>query len=235
MNILIQTTQNVVLTYPLANVGVRIAAFVLDLVIVLFFYFGLIITVLGRSEIAQILLSALLFLTYHLLFEVFMNGQSPGKKIVNIQVVSLDGRSPSLDQLLIRWSFRLLDIGVSFGLAGLFFAVSSSLQQKLGDVLAGTIVVNKKSLQHPGLHTLVKLNQAEKGHINPLLKKYSDEDMIIVKTLLARVRSYDTIENKSLLRKMANKIKEDLKETDQTTDAETYLNKILHDYIIITR
>ena len=90
MNILIQTTQNVVLTYPLANVGVRIAAFVLDLVIVLFFYFGLIFTVFGQSEIAQILLSALLFMTYHLLFEVFMNGQSPGKKIVNIQVVSLD-------------------------------------------------------------------------------------------------------------------------------------------------
>ena len=96
-------------------------------------------------------------------------------------------------------------------------------------------MVNKNFLQHPGLHTLIKLNQVEKGHINPLLKQYSDEDMILVKTLLSRVRAYDTVENKSLLRKMANKIKQDLKETDQTEDAETYLNRILHDYIIITR
>ncbi len=235
MNILIQTTQNVVLTYPLANIGVRIAAFVLDLVIVIFFYFGLILTIFGRSEISQILLSALLFMTYHLLFEVFMNGQTPGKKIVNIQVVSMDGTSPTIEQLFIRWSFRLLDLGVSFGTVGLFFAMSSTLHQKLGDLLAGTIVVNKNFLQHPGLHTLIKLNQVEKGHINPLLKQYSDEDMILVKTLLSRVRAYDTVENKSLLRKMANKIKQDLKETDQTEDAETYLNRILHDYIIITR
>jgi uncharacterized RDD family membrane protein YckC len=61
-----------------------------------------------REEWAVILFS-LPILTYHLLFEIMMNGQSLGKKAMSIKVITIDGGQPSISQYLIRWIFRLAD------------------------------------------------------------------------------------------------------------------------------
>src|SRR5690606_12144860 len=55
-------------------------------------------------EMLLILIPAFL---YHLIFEILMNGQSPGKKIVGIKVISMTGSNPSISQYLIRWSLGL--------------------------------------------------------------------------------------------------------------------------------
>ena len=56
------------------------------------------------------LIYTLPMLLYHLLFEVFNNGQSIGKASLRIRVVKLDGSQPDLGSLLIRWLLRILDI-----------------------------------------------------------------------------------------------------------------------------
>lgn len=234
MNVFIRTTQNVELVYPLADFFVRLAAFILDLIFTAALYL-IFIYVFSEWEVIQILLVIIFFFLYHISFEIFLNGQSPGKKIVKIQVVSLDGNPANLQQLLIRWSFRLLDIGFTLGSLGALAIISSPLKQKLGDSLAGTIVINKNYGARNKLDTLTKLNEVKKDHIHPGLKKYTDEEMLVIKNLLARSKAYPTLENKELVRKMAHTIKMDLGETDHLEPAETYLNRTLNDYIIITR
>src|ERR1035438_1277217 len=52
------------------------------------------------------IIEGLPILFYHLICEITMNGQSIGKKAMNIQVIAQDGGQPSLSQYLIRWMFR---------------------------------------------------------------------------------------------------------------------------------
>src|ERR1700733_11419099 len=51
-------------------------------------------------------------LLYHPACEIFLNGQSFGKKIMHAKVIAADGGHPSLSQYLIRWIFRLADFPV---------------------------------------------------------------------------------------------------------------------------
>lgn len=234
MNVFIRTSQNVELEYPLADFFVRLAAFILDVIFSVALYL-IFLFMFSNWEVMQILLVILFFFLYHISFEIFLNGQSPGKKIVRIQVVSLDGNPATLEQLLMRWSFRLIDIGFTLGSLGAMAIISSPLKQKLGDSLAGTIVINKNYGAKNKLDTLTKLNELKKDHIQPDLKKYTDEEMLVIKNLLLRSKTYPTLENTELIRKMANTIKTNLGENDNDESAEKYLHRILNDYIIITR
>lgn len=234
MNVFIRTSQNVELEYPLADFFVRLAAFILDVIFSVALYL-IFLFMFSNWEVMQILLVILFFFLYHISFEIFLNGQSPGKKIVRIQVVSLDGNPATLEQLLMRWSFRLIDIGFTLGSLGAMAIISSPLKQKLGDSLAGTIVINKNYGAKNKLDTLTKLNELKKDHIQPGLKKYTDEEMLVIKNLLLRSKTYPTFENTELIRKMANTIKTNLGENDNDESAEKYLHRILNDYIIITR
>src|SRR5829696_3863260 len=58
---------------------------------------------------AMSLLLILPFILYHLVLEATMKGQSIGKKIMGIKVVSENGGRPSLGQLIIRWLIRTSD------------------------------------------------------------------------------------------------------------------------------
>src|SRR5690606_25788624 len=102
----VRTTQNVVIDYPVASLGDRILAYFID-VLIMVAYIILIFLVIGFGEIGSIaiiisLISIPLFL-YHLLFEIFMNGQSPAKRQMNIKVVRLDGTPPTIGNYIIRW------------------------------------------------------------------------------------------------------------------------------------
>jgi uncharacterized RDD family membrane protein YckC len=80
---------------------------------------------------------------YHLLLEIMMNGQSIGKKAMHIKVITLEGGQPSISQYIIRWMFRLFDIGLFF-IPGFFSVVLTERSQRVGDIIAGTIVIDTK-------------------------------------------------------------------------------------------
>src|SRR5690606_17446043 len=54
-------------------------------------------------------------LLYSVVCEVLMHGQTVGKKLFNIRVISLTGGEPSLSQYLIRWMFRAFEWPFFFG------------------------------------------------------------------------------------------------------------------------
>lgn len=146
----IQTTQNVRIDYDLATLGDRFFAWLIDYLIILAYgitLFFIITNMVFSGEnitdnhvaIALLLFSIPVF-CYHVFFEIFMNGQTPGKRALRIKVVKLDGSQPSIGAYLMRWLSRIIEFSLLPGLA--MFAYMFSLKgQRIGDRGAGTTVV----------------------------------------------------------------------------------------------
>lgn len=140
----VRTTQNVVIDYPLAGLGDRILAYLIDGLILIAYSalcWGAFELLDLRSEWVNTLIITIPYLLYHLLFEIFMDGQSPGKRQRKIKVVRLDGTSPSIGNYLLRWFFRLIEVMLLQGALAMVTIASSKKGQRLGDLVAGTTVV----------------------------------------------------------------------------------------------
>ncbi|MBS1557880.1 MAG: RDD family protein [Bacteroidetes bacterium] len=145
----VRTTQNVIIHYPVASVGERILAYLIDRIIQLVYILAT-ATLLVRLGIQQIwiwgIVLALPVLLFSLLFEIFMDGQTPGKRLVKIQVVRLDGTRATIGGYILRWLFALVDFGVLGGAIAVMVVAAGGKGQRLGDVVAGTTVIK---LAHP--------------------------------------------------------------------------------------
>lgn len=75
---------------------------------------------------------------YSFLFELFNNGQSPGKMIMKLRVVHQDGTTPTIGSYFLRWLLFGLD---SISGIGILTMLLSRHSQRLGDLAAGTIVI----------------------------------------------------------------------------------------------
>ena len=84
-----------------------------------------------------------IYLLYHPVIELAMRGQTPGKRYAGVQVVGRDGRPPGIRAILIRNALRLVD-SLPFGYAvGLVTSVITTDRVRLGDLLAGTRLVER--------------------------------------------------------------------------------------------
>jgi len=140
----VRTAQNVFIHYPVASIGDRILAHLLDSLIKALYFFAVFVLLIntGLRELWLIyILFALPFIFYTLAFEIFMNGQTPGKRALNIQVVKLDGTPPSVGSYIVRWLFALLEFSISSGIIAVLTVLITGKGQRLGDVVAGTSVV----------------------------------------------------------------------------------------------
>jgi len=144
----ITTSQNIDIDYEVAGLGERIIARVIDLAILSALYFGCIILAAMFSQgsetafVVVAIINGLIWLFYDLLFEILMNGQSIGKRIMKIRVISLDGSRPSFGQYLLRWLFRIVDfLIIEPGLVALIAAAVSEKPQRIGDIVAGTMLI----------------------------------------------------------------------------------------------
>jgi uncharacterized RDD family membrane protein YckC len=76
------------------------------------------------------------------------SGRTPAMRWLGLRVVGLDGRDASLGQLGARWLMLLVD-AMLFGLVGLVAMLATPHRQRLGDVLAGTVVVRAPGWMAP--------------------------------------------------------------------------------------
>jgi uncharacterized RDD family membrane protein YckC len=111
----ILTPQNIELEYDLASVGDRIVATIVDRLILI--AYAIILMVIAtqanfNGDVMQlfIFVVSLPAIFYSLLCEVFMNGQTIGKRVMKIKVISINGNQPSFSQFLMRWLFRIIDL-----------------------------------------------------------------------------------------------------------------------------
>jgi uncharacterized membrane protein SpoIIM required for sporulation/uncharacterized RDD family membrane protein YckC len=152
----IETPEHVVLEFELAGIGSRAAAVVYDALLV----FLLILLTSFAADLVGLLpalsgawaMSLLVLIWfgiiwgYFLLFEAFGGGRTPGKRRVGLRVVMETGHPISVRAAALRNLVRLVDIQpAGASLVGLSFVFFQRHNKRLGDLVAGTIVVRDQS------------------------------------------------------------------------------------------
>jgi uncharacterized RDD family membrane protein YckC len=232
----IQTTQHTELEYTLAGVGDRLIAYLIDLLLYMTYGIGLAVVMMNTSLLnfwngAWVIVLILPILFYQLLCEIFMNGQSIGKRIRSIRVISLDGNQPSIGQYLIRWLFRIVDDMIGTGVVAIVSISLSEKAQRLGDMLAGTTVVRTKTST---VFDDTLFMEADGAHepVFPQVIRLKDRDVNMLKEVIRRVRS-DPERHQSLLEKACARTL-DVLGVDTDLASLDFLEAVIRDYNHIT-
>lgn len=138
-------------TLDFAGLGTRAYAYICDLIfrIILIVSIGLFSIQLSAASFSEGIVPIieshqyLLFfwVLYHPVIECLWSGQTPGKKIAGIQVVTKRGQVPSIGATLLRNILRVIDMLPGTYLVGIIFCLGSKVQLRLGDILTNTMVV----------------------------------------------------------------------------------------------
>ena len=175
------------------------------------------------------------FAFYHLVFEIVNNGQSPGKQILKIKVVTLHGRTAKPQDYFLRWIFRILEITSSLGIMAILYISSTEKNQRIGDMLARTTVIKLRSNQLYNLNALVQMGEKEREITYPKVVMYNDTDMMLVKDAMRRHKKHPNKENKKFISTLARRISKDLDTNVDQAKPTKFLETVLFDYIKLTR
>ncbi len=263
-SIKIETNQNVILEWATATTFERIAAFFIDVFILFLYFFAL--TKFTSFEFLNVFnteknLILYEFLTnifvyspiffYDLFFEVFNSGKTPGKMLLKIQVIKINGEPAGFQEYAVRWLMKPIDnygnyiiimlvsdvfpkeltnvLNVFLAIPiGIFAILSISINkngQRIGDFLAGTAVV-KRSSGFSLADTILKKTPSnyEVKYHNVL--KLSDKDVRLIKETL---EYYSKTKDTKYIKKLSDKAQEFL-EIDYIDEPIVFLHRLMGDY-----
>ena len=235
-NFQIETAQNVSIQQNVASVGTRIGSYLIDGLIIVGYYviaiwiFELLDLSLGMDEWVVYLLLGLPVFFYSLLFEVLMNGQTPGKYFNKIRVVKIDGSKPTFGSYVLRWMLRLIDIGLASGSVALLTILLNGKGQRLGDIAAGTTVITEKK-RITIEDTLVTDIPLDYTPTFPQVTMLSDTDIQTIKELY---RSAKRKGNHGVIVKLHNKII-DITEIKTELKPIEFVDIVINDYNYYTQ
>jgi uncharacterized RDD family membrane protein YckC len=220
----IETPENVSFRYDVAGIGSRFIGALVDtllvglllalLNVVIFFLLG----VFGNEELflfglegdigwvaglllaIYALLNFALFWGYYMLFELLLNGQTPGKRVARTRVVRLDGEPAGMTEVAIRNLVRIVDFLPTLYAVGLVTMFLNDQARRLGDFAAGTLVVRDDasirlaSLGAPARPAgerpparIEPLGGAAPAALAPLhLRRLTHDDYMLIRDALAR-------------------------------------------------
>jgi len=235
-NFQIETAQNVSINQNVANVSTRIGSFLLDILIIVGYAIIMvwILNAIGlEPDMESWLIFSLLGLPiffYSLVFEVLMNGQTPGKFVNKIRVVKIDGSKPTFGSYLLRWMLRLIDIDIASGSIALLTILLNGKGQRLGDIAASTTVISEKkrvSIED----TLVADIPDNYVPTFPQVTLLSDTDIQTIKEMFRTAKRKG---NHSVIVKLQKKIIEitDIKTELASTD---FVDVVIKDYNYYTQ
>lgn len=236
----IQTPQNVVISYELATGMQRVLATLLDMIISFFLILVLSIAMafagLAENIVGQLLLF-LVYYFYHLLSESLLNGRSLGKMAVGLRVIKSSGEPLRFSDFFLRWVLRIVDITITLGSLGLILIFGTERRQRLGDIMAGTaVIVNKQSINFT-LRDIVRMHEELKAEnvTFPEVKHIDEKHLLYIKNLLNGKNSYTDSVYRNAIRE-ASVIMSGLMKFDcPQGKEELFLNKLVSDYIALTR
>ena len=234
--ITVHTTQNIDIDYEVGGLGERILAYLIDLGI--FIALSIIGGILSASafsgvvgEVYFIILGiALLF--YDLVCETFLNGQSVGKKVMKIKVISADGTRPKFSQYLLRWLFRIVDnFGITSYLGGVISIIVTDKGQRIGDLVAGTIIIRTEP--RTTMNSIIYKNtDAAYVPVFTQVSQLKEEDVALIHEVM---ENYYQTGNHDAIYKIADRIREYLGiNLPANMNSMQFLQTIIKDYGHIT-
>jgi len=164
--LIIETPERVPLHFALASIGNRFIACAIDHAIQIAALIIIVIVFLIISDAADLgarlanapkwviaLLVVIQFVVvngYFVIFEWLWSGQTPGKRWLKLRVIREDGRPISFYEAMIRNLLRLIDFIVPpFYSIGLVSVFATERDQRIGDLVAGTVVVREREAEAP--------------------------------------------------------------------------------------
>lgn len=249
-----KSSQYVSVEFPLANAGQRLLATFLDMCFFLV-YFIVALIFLGESVFFKVssytdffwlLLIKLPLILYNPLSEYFMHGQSIGKNIVGIRVVTMTGERPRLKEVFTRWIFKgdflwisvnlIIIVWFGMGLIAILVISISSNRQRLADVLSNTLVIQTKVRNRYSLHDVLKIVDVNTHEIRyPQVTCFSDDDMMLIKRTIVRLREYPTPNMIKFGRELSDETARLMGIEPVTTKRTEFLQHVLQDYVVLTR
>ncbi|MBN2546185.1 MAG: RDD family protein [Spirochaetes bacterium] len=209
------TGEKVKIDYEIAGIGLRIAAYCIDAAFqglaFIFFYFIFIFSMAGSFIITQainkdtgtasavimiielilFLLFLLFLLFYRLFFELIWKGQTPGKKIMKIRVIQDDGTYLRTIPAVLRNLFRIID-GLPFNnIAGFIAMIANEKHKRIGDMVAGTIVIKEHQIVLPDNVKDIKLECF--SEIRNLNELFSNNDKNIIRSYYLTKKDLDPV------------------------------------------
>lgn len=154
-DLLILSPEKAILSFRLASLGSRIAAKILDLVLIVVgivaitIICGLIFASSAPALFALIvpITSVLGPFVYFILFEGLGNGQTIGKRALGLHVRAADGTPINFGSALARNLLLPADLLPGTGFAGLLVMFCTERSQRLGDIVGNTIVVHGRRVE----------------------------------------------------------------------------------------
>ena len=237
----IATSQKVDIDYTLAETKQRVLAGILDLVF-LGIAFSLQSMLLAYASPAIFgtrtfgFLFYFEYLMYFLLMNTYAGGQTFGKKLIGIKVVSIDGKKLHLGDHLIRMVLRIGEVDACFGIVAILLSAITERNQRVGDFAANTVVVNARPRSKFTIDDINSIGSIEGYTVTyPQVKQLTDEDMLLVKETLTRTLKYKNEAHQSTLGALAVKLAELLDVPVAQKDHKAFLHTLLRDYIVLTR
>lgn len=196
---------------------------------------------------------------YHFVLEITMNGQSIGKKILGLRVVDEFGGKPSFSQFIIRWLLRLSDVwivillfyilslvasndgfdnaqtiliilfGLGFLVTDIVLVVTSKKGQRIGDILAKTILIRTNTKGNIEDTVFVEVADSYVPSF-PQIMQLSDKDINAIKSILESARRKGDF---NMAEAASYKIKAHLK-IESSLSPFDFLDVLLKDYNYIS-
>ncbi len=225
----LQTPESVELEFTLAGIGNRVYALIVDYTIwsfllvtswFLFLFISIqladfITNIFPDDETMQLwlisiqlLISFSIYVGYFVFFEVIWQGQTPGKRLAKIRVIRDDGRPISLPQATLRALLRPIDELMLC--LGAFFIIFSKQEKRIGDLVAGTIVIQE---ERPIKTIDFEISDDAQDLVTQLqieadLVQLLPEDFAVVREYLQRRKAMTPEAREKLSRKLAYQIKD---------------------------
>jgi len=249
----ISTAFNIDLEFEIAPFHKRLLAYMIDFFILVVFLFSMKYVLYAGFSMnlednmgLDILIITLPMLLYSLATELWMNGQTVGKKLMGIRVISLDGDEATFGQFLLRWVTKFFEWPFLFGYV--FFSIEALFgyiiitgllgiavviiitvtpkNQRLGDLAAGTVIVNTKSAMSVEDTVFMDISNENYKVLFPEVMRLSDSDINTIKTVLTQAKKRNNIE---MCLRVESKVKEVLGIRSELY-APDFLEKLLEDY-----
>lgn len=224
------TPERIQLAVPLAGLGERALAYLIDLGILflatalLWFiyntFWGDAIEALGAlSGVAAVLLGLLIFgaaVSYDVLFEVLGGGRTPGKRALKLRVLHASGRPPDTLVSLLRNVMRLVDI-LPFGYAVGTVALFLTGTRRLGDLVADTFVVTERARARDPFVFLRAASSASHAQVAVTRRPWSDDQLLRAIGMVERTAAVDKRTAQTLCARALAKIDPELAHSTQAT------------------